>query len=57
MCIRDRFYSEACLLEQAFVKNPDITVQDYLNELIAKTGENIVIRLFVRFQLGEADEQ
>jgi len=52
-----KFYSEACLLEQAFVKNPDITVQDYLNELIAKTGENIVIRLFVRFQLGEADEQ
>ncbi len=52
-----KFYSEACLLEQAFVKNPDITVQDYLNELIAKTGENIVIRRFVRFQLGEADEQ
>ena len=52
-----KFYSEACLLEQPFVKNPDITVQDYLNELIAKTGENIVIRRFVRFQLGESDEQ
>ena len=51
-----KFYSEACLLEQPFVKNPDITVQDYLNELIAKTGENIVIRRFVRFQLGESDE-
>ncbi|RLB41433.1 MAG: elongation factor Ts [Deltaproteobacteria bacterium] len=51
-----KFYSEACLLEQPFVKNPDITVQDLLNELIAKTGENIVIRRFVRYQLGESDE-
>lgn len=48
-----KFYSEACLLEQPFVKNPDITVQDLLNEMIAKTGENIMIRRFVRFQLGE----
>ena len=48
-----KFYSEACLLDQAYVKNPDITVQDLLNELIAKTGENIVIRRFVRYQLGE----
>jgi elongation factor Ts len=51
----NKFYSEACLLEQPFVKNPDITVQDLLNELIAKTGENIVIRRFVRFQLGETE--
>lgn len=51
----NKFYSEACLLEQPFVKNPDITVQDLLNELIAKTGENIVIRRFVRFQLGESE--
>ncbi|MBW1720760.1 MAG: translation elongation factor Ts [Deltaproteobacteria bacterium] len=50
-----KFYSEVCLLEQAYVKNPDITVQDLLNELMAKTGENIVIRRFVRYQLGEAD--
>ena len=48
-----KFYSETCLLEQPYVKNPDITVQDLLNELIAKTGENIVIRRFVRYQLGE----
>ena len=48
-----KFFSEACLLEQPFVKNPDITVQDLLNDLIAKTGENIVVRRFVRFQLGE----
>lgn len=50
-----KFYSEACLLEQPFIKNPDITVQDLLNELIAKTGENIIIRRFVRYQLGETD--
>ncbi len=49
-----KFYSEACLLEQPFVKNTDITVQDLMNELIAKTGENIVIKRFSRFQLGES---
>lgn len=50
-----KFYAEACLLEQPFVKNPDITVQDLLNEMMAKTGENIVVRRFVRYQLGEPD--
>jgi len=50
-----KFFSEACLLEQPFVKNPDITIQDLLNELIAKTGENIVVKRFVRFQLGETE--
>lgn len=49
----NKFYSEACLLEQPYVKNPDITIQDLLNEMIAKTGENIVMRRFARFQLGE----
>ncbi|MCD6262457.1 MAG: translation elongation factor Ts [Deltaproteobacteria bacterium] len=48
-----KFFSEVCLLEQAFVKNPDITVNDLLNEMIAKTGEKIEIRRFVRYQLGE----
>ncbi|MFO8091394.1 MAG: translation elongation factor Ts [Desulfatiglandaceae bacterium] len=52
----NKFYSEACLLDQPFVKNPDITIQDYLNEMIAKTGENIVIRRFARFQLGDENE-
>ena len=51
-----KFFSEACLLQQPFVKNPDISVQDLLNESIAKTGENIVIRKFARFQLGESDD-
>jgi elongation factor Ts len=50
-----KFYAEVSLLEQQYVKNPDITVQDLLNELIAKTGENIVISRFVRFQLGESN--
>ncbi len=50
-----KFFAEACLLEQPFVKNPDITIQDLINEMIAKTGENIVMRRFVRFQLGESD--
>jgi elongation factor Ts len=51
-----KFYGDACLLEQPFVKNPDTTVQDLLNNLIAKTGENMVIRRFVRYQLGESDD-
>ena len=52
-----KFSSEACLLEQPYVKNSDIKVQDLLNELMAKTGENIVIRRFARYQLGESDER
>ncbi|MBN2413781.1 translation elongation factor Ts [candidate division KSB1 bacterium] len=49
----DKFYQETCLLEQAFVKDPDKTIRDLLNEIITKLGENIVIKRFVRFQLGE----
>jgi elongation factor Ts len=49
-----KFFGEVCLLEQAYVKNPEITIQDYLNEMRAKTGENVIIRRFVRFQLGAA---
>ena len=52
-----KFYSESCLLEQPYVKNPDITIHDLLNEMIAKTGENMMIKRFVRYQLGEMDEQ
>ncbi|GAB4344191.1 MAG: translation elongation factor Ts [Desulfobulbaceae bacterium] len=48
----DKFISEICLMEQKFVKNPDLTVQDLLNELIAKMGENISIKRFARFQIG-----
>ncbi len=49
----DRFYSEICLLEQPFVKDPDKTVKEVFTELIAKMGENMAIRRFSRFQLGE----
>lgn len=48
----DRFYAENCLMEQKFVKNPDLTIQDLLNELIAKLGENISVKRFQRFQVG-----
>ncbi|RKX57981.1 MAG: translation elongation factor Ts [Thermodesulfobacteriota bacterium] len=49
----EKFYKENVLLEQNFIKNPEITIQDLLNELIAKTGEKIVIKRFCRFQIGE----
>ncbi|GAV25323.1 elongation factor Ts [Carboxydothermus islandicus] len=49
----EKFFKEVCLLEQPFIKNPDITVKDLLTEKIAKIGENINIRRFVRFELGE----
>ncbi len=49
----EKFYNSVCLLEQPFVKIPEKTVGDYLKEQIAKFGENIVIRRFVRFRLGE----
>ena len=52
----NKFFSETTLLGQQYVKNPDITIQDLVNEMIAKTGENIVINRFVRFQLGENNE-
>ena len=51
-----KYYNEVCLLEQTYVKNPDITIQDLLHEIMAKTGENITVRRFTRFQLGEVDE-
>ena len=49
----DKFYSTICLLEQAFIKNPDVTVKEYLNSKIAELGENMLIRRFVRYQVGE----
>lgn len=48
-----KFYQQVCLLEQSFVKNPDITVEGYLGEMAAKLGENIGIRRFIRYELGE----
>ena len=48
------FYKRSCLLEQAFIKDDKVSIGDYLNSLIAKTGENIVIKRFVRYSVGEA---
>ena len=48
-----KYYEEVCLLHQKFIKNTDITVETLVNEMIAKTGENIIVRRFARFQLGE----
>ena len=44
---------QACLFEQAFIKDPALTIKDYVTQIIAKTGENIIVRRFVRYQLGE----
>jgi len=49
----DKFYSTVCLLEQGFIKNPDVTIKDLLNGKIAELGENIVIRRFTRYLVGE----
>ena len=49
----NKFFKESCLVNQQYVRNPDITVGDLLNELIAKIGENISIKRFARFQVGE----
>ena len=48
-----KYYEDVCLMNQKFIKNTDITVETLVNNLIAKTGENIIVRRFARFQLGE----
>ncbi len=53
----EKYYKEVCLLEQPFVKNPDKTISDLITESIAKIGENIAIRRFTRYQLGEGIEK
>ena len=50
----DKYYAEVCLLEQTYIKDDKLTVKEVLNELIAKLGENISIRRFIRYQLGES---
>jgi elongation factor Ts len=49
----ERFYSEVCLLEQTYIKDGDVTVKEVLDALVGKIGENIQVRRFARFQLGE----
>ena len=50
-----KFFTEVCLLNQPYVRDPDLTIEDLLNQLKVKTGENVVIKRFARFQLGAAD--
>ena len=52
----EKFYAETCLTEQPFVKDPSITVKDLVSSLIGKLGENIRIKRFARFVLGEGAE-
>lgn len=49
----EKFYSTVCLLEQGFIKNPDVTIRDLVNTKISELGENIVVRRFVRYLVGE----
>ena len=53
----EKYYKENCLLEQAFIKDPDQSVTDVVNAQISKIGENIVVRRFVRYQMGEGLEK
>lgn len=48
-----KFYSEVCLMEQTYIRDDKLTIKDVINEMIAKLGENISIKRFVRYQLGE----
>jgi len=50
---KEQFYKQSCLLEQAFIKDPTITIKDYLGSLVVKLGENVVIRRFTRYKIGE----
>lgn len=53
----EKWFKEVCLLEQPFIKNPDVTISELVTALIAKLGENISVRRFVRFKVGEGIEK
>lgn len=50
---KEDYYKNNCLLEQVFVKDPSLMIKDYLGSLVGKMGENIVIRRFIRYKIGE----
>jgi elongation factor Ts len=52
----EKFYSDQCLLEQGFIREPSKTIEQLVKEVVARTGENIVVRRFARFQIGDAGE-
>jgi elongation factor Ts len=49
----DKFYGTICLMEQPFIKNPDVSIADLVKSKISELGENIVIRRFTRYMVGE----
>lgn len=53
----EKYFGEVCLMEQAYVKDPDKKIADLINETVASLGENIVIRRFMRYQLGEESQE
>lgn len=53
----NKFYQEICLLEQTFIKNPDVTIQQLVNNAILNIGEKITVRRFVRYEMGEGLEK
>ncbi len=52
----EKFYEEACLLEQSYIRDPKTKIRDLLSSMVAQVGENIVVRRFIRYQLGEPIE-
>ncbi|MCD6218782.1 elongation factor Ts, partial [Candidatus Calescamantes bacterium] len=50
-----KFFSEVCLMEQPFIRDPEITVKEYIKSVIGKLGENIRVKRFIRYQLGEEE--
>ena len=52
----EKFFSEVCLIEQSYVREPEVTIKELLDSQIGKLGENIIIRRFCRYQLGETAE-
>lgn len=53
----EKYYEQVCLLDQKFIKNPDVTIENLLHEKISKIGENLKIRRFSRFEVGEGLEK
>ena len=51
----EKFFSEVCLLEQPFIREPGKTIEQLLKEVVARTGENVIVRRFARFQIGEGE--
>lgn len=49
----EKYYAQVCLLKQPYIKNPDVTIEDLLNDKIAAIGEKLVVRRFIRYELGK----